>query len=148
MEHRVMALEYRRNRRQGVIALTQRRELGNGKMFPGNQRKGQRRKRAKDLRDNDNLFAAEPIRQMACGQGQRHHRDCDDEANEPERSRRMGQPINLPFHRHGEHQTAGDREQIASRKQAEIPGTEGCIRIMRSRLTFDRQGNGWALALR
>jgi hypothetical protein len=148
MKHWMMALEYRGNSREGAIALTQRRDLGNGKMFPGNQSEGQRHKRAQHLRDKDNVFSAKPIRQMAGWQGQRHHRDCDNEANEPERSCRMGKPINLPFHRHGQHQTASNREQITSRKQAEIPEPEGCVRIMPSRLSFERQRNGWALLVR
>ena len=83
----MMALEYRRNCRQGVIALTQRRELGNGKMFPGNQSKGQRRDRAQDLRAKDNVLAAEPIRQMAGWQRKRNHWDGDCQANKPECSR-------------------------------------------------------------
>ena len=144
----MMALEYRRNCRQGVIALTQRRDLGNRKMFPRNQSEGQRRDRAKDLAHEDDVLAAEPIRQMAGWQLKGNDGNGNGQTNKPERSRRMGKPINLPFHRHREHETASDREQIASRKQAEIPETERCIRIMRPRLTFDRQGNGWALALR
>ena len=83
----MMALEYRGNSRQGAIALTQRRDLWNGKMFPGNQSEGQRHKRAKDLRPKDDVLAAEPIRQMAGWQRKRNHRDGDCQANKPERSR-------------------------------------------------------------
>ena len=49
MKHLMMALEYGRDRRQGVIALTQRRNLWNKKMFIGNQSQGQRRYRAQNL---------------------------------------------------------------------------------------------------
>jgi hypothetical protein len=77
MKHWVMALEYRGNSRQGVIASTQRCELGNGKMFPGNQSEGQRRDRAQDLRHKDDVLATEPIRQMAGRQRKRNHRDRD-----------------------------------------------------------------------
>jgi hypothetical protein len=73
MKHWVMALEYRGNSRQGAIALAQQRDLGNGKMFPGNQSQGQRHKRAKDLRPKDDVLAAEPIRQMAGWQRKRNH---------------------------------------------------------------------------
>ncbi len=85
---------------------------------------------------------------MTRRQRQSHHWECDNETNEPKRGGRMSKPINLPFHRHGEHQTAGDREQITARKQAEIPETERCVGIMPLRLPYDRQRNGWALAFR
>jgi hypothetical protein len=77
MKYWMMALEYRGNSRQGAIALTQRRALGNSKMFPGNQSQGQRRDRAQDLRDKDNVLATEPIRQMAGWQRKRNHWDGD-----------------------------------------------------------------------
>jgi hypothetical protein len=72
-----MALEYRGNSRQGAIALTQRRDLWDGKMFPRNQSEGQRDKRAKDLRPKDDVLAAEPIRQMAGRQRKGNHWDGD-----------------------------------------------------------------------
>ena len=87
MKHLVMALEYCRNSRQGAISLTQRRDLGNGKMFPRNESKGERDKRAKDLRDKDDVLAAKPIRQMAGWQRKRNHWDGDCQANKPECSR-------------------------------------------------------------
>jgi hypothetical protein len=77
MKHWVVALEYPGNCRKGAIALTQRSDLGNGKMFPGNQSENQRHKRAKDLRPKDDVLAAEPIRQMAGWQRKRNHWDGD-----------------------------------------------------------------------
>ena len=82
MKHRVMALEYGRNCRKGVIALTQWRELGNGKMFPGNESEGDRRDRAQDLRPKDNVLATEPICQMAGWKRKRNHRNSDGQANQ------------------------------------------------------------------
>jgi hypothetical protein len=79
-----MTLEYRGNTCQGAISLTQRRDLGNGKMFPGNQSKGQGHKRAKDLRDKDDVLAAKPIRQMTGWQRKCNHWDRDCQANKPE----------------------------------------------------------------
>ena len=66
--------------------------------------------RAKDLRDQNDVFSTESIRQMAGWQGKRDHGHGDDQPDQPKRSRRMGAGINLPFHCHGEHQTAGDGE--------------------------------------
>ena len=67
MKYWMMALEYRGNSRQGAIALTQRRDLWNGKMFPGNQSERQGRNRAKDLRDKDDVFSTDAIGQMSGG---------------------------------------------------------------------------------
>ena len=93
-------------------------------MFPGNQRKCEGREPAKDLRHQDDMFSTESIRQMAGWQRQRHHRHGDDQTNQTERSSRMGARVNFPFHRYGQHEPAGDREQIASREQAEVPEPE------------------------
>src|SRR4029077_15358907 len=147
-KHLGMALEYRRNCREGAIALTERRDLGNGKMFPRNQSKGQRRDRAQDLRDKDNVFSAESIRQMAGWQRKRNHWDGDRQANKPECSRRMGPGINLPFHRYGEHQSPGDRQQIAGCKQSVISEAERSVWIVGSGFGFDRQRNGGPLPVR
>ena len=117
-------------------------------MFPRNERQGDRRQCAKNQRDKNDSFPADPIRQMAGWQRKRNHRYHDNQANESKRSGRMSEGINLPFHRHGQHQTAGDREQITPRKQAEIPEPERCVRIMPLRLSFDRQRNGRALLVR
>jgi hypothetical protein len=46
----------------------------------------------------------------------------------------MGARIKLPFHRHGEHETAGDREQIAGREQAESSETESRVGVVGSAL--------------
>ena len=46
----------------------------------------------------------------------------------------MGARVKLPFYRDGEHLTAGDREQIAGRKQAEAAETERGVWIVRSAL--------------
>ena len=77
MEYWMMSLEYRGNGREGAIAPSQWRELGNGKVFPGNQSERQRRDCAKDLAHKDDVLAAEPIRQMAGRQRKRNHWDDD-----------------------------------------------------------------------
>src|SRR5437764_1714311 len=82
---------------------------------------------------------------MAGRQGKRNHGHCDNQSNQTKRSGRMRARVNLPFHRHREHQTAGDRKQITGRKEAEISETEGRVRIMPSRLSLDWQRNSWAL---
>src|SRR5215831_15784639 len=102
MKHWVMALEYGRDRGKRVIALTQRRELGNGKVFPRNKSECQRRDRAQDLRPNDDVLSTEPIRQMAGWQRKRNHRHGDRQPNKPKCSCRVGPGVNLPFYRYGE----------------------------------------------
>src|SRR4030095_13340659 len=51
---------------------------------------------------------------------------------------RVSSCINLPFHRHCEHKTTRDREQIPSCKEREIAETKRSVRIM-ARL----QSEGW-----
>src|SRR5438094_3282272 len=127
MKDRMMALENRGDSSQRVIACPQRCDLRNREMFPRNESERQGRNRAKDLRDKDDVFSTDSIRQMSGGQRQRDHWHCNDQSDQTKRSSRMGTRVKLPFNGHGQHQTPRDREQITSREQGEAAETESCV---------------------
>ena len=77
-------------------------------MLPGNKGERYGRECAENLRDQDDAFATESIRQMAGGQRQCNHRHSDDQSHEAECGRRMGARVDVPLHRHGKHETTGD----------------------------------------
>src|SRR5438876_6499974 len=134
MKDRVMALENRGDNSQRMIACPQRCDLRNREMFPRNESERQGRNRAKDLRDKDDVFSTDSIGQMAGGQRQRDYWHRDDQSHQTKRSRRMGARVTLPFNGHGQDQTARDREQLTSRKQAEAAETASRSRLDRPAL--------------
>ena len=87
MESTLMSLEHIRDRTQSVIACAQDRHLWDGEMLPGNQRQQRRYDRTKNLRDQDDVFAADPVGQMARRQRQANDRNCEDESHQAERRR-------------------------------------------------------------
>src|SRR5262249_19658357 len=117
-------------------------------VFIGNQGEGQRRDSAQDLRPKDDVLTAEPIRQMAGWQRKRNYRDRDRQANEPKCSRRVRSCINLPFHRHCEHQSTGDRQQVPGCEEGEIAEPKRGVWIMGARFAFYREWNRGALPVR
>src|SRR5207248_2446261 len=133
MEDWMMPFKNPGNSRQATITFTQWRNRRNCEMFPRNQRQRQGCQQAKNLRDQNNAFSTEPVRQMTGGQRQRHDRHGNNQANQPKRGRGMSARIHFPFHGHREHQTAGDRKDITNCEQTEIPKPERRIRIMRRR---------------
>ena len=110
MERWMMTLEDSSDRRQRVIAAAQYRKLRNGEMPPGNEREPYGRECAENLRDQNNSFSTESIRQMAGRQRQGNDRHCDDQPDQTKSGRRMRARVKLPFHCHRQHQTASDRE--------------------------------------
>src|SRR5216684_3208722 len=78
---------------------------------------------------------------MSRGQRQSDNWNSEDEANQPERRRRVRAPVNFPFHRDCEHLPAEDRQQISSREKTKPARAERGIRIMSRRRRNDHACN-------
>ncbi len=61
MERLVVFLENCSDRAQATIARAQDRQLRDGEMLPGDEREQCRRDRAEDLRNKNDMFAADPV---------------------------------------------------------------------------------------
>ncbi len=116
-------------------------------VFPGNHRQRQRSKRAEDLRDENDMLATQPIRQMAGRQRKRDHRDCNHQTNQSQRRRGMRARVKFPLHRHRQHQTTGNGKEIAGCKQTEVAEAKRRIGIMGRLFQRNGRGNRGALLL-
>src|SRR3979411_661862 len=129
MEAALLSLEDGRNGSERMIARAQDRNLRDGETCPGNKRQQRRCNRTENLCDQNDVLAANPVRQMSRRQRKPNDRNCEDEPNQAERRRGMGAPINLPFDRDREHLPAEDRQQIAGGEKAKSARAERRIRI-------------------
>src|ERR1700731_3154030 len=146
MEIALMSLEDARNGSQRMIARAQDWHFRDGEMLPGNKRQQGRSNRTENLRDQNDVFAADPVGQMSRRERQTDNRNCEDEPDRAEPRRRMGAPINLPFHRDREHLPAEDRQQISGGEKTKPARAKGGIRVVFRRRRNYRTANLRALA--
>ena len=119
MKRGLMALKDSSKGGKAAIAHLQDRQLRNGKMLPRNQRQQGRSDRAEDLRNQDDLFPANPIGQITCGQRQTNNWNRENKADQAEGGCRMRASVNFPFYGYCEHLPAEERQQISRGKKAE-----------------------------
>src|SRR3989440_7569118 len=100
-------------------------------MLPGNDGEPSRCDRAEKLRNHEYMFAAVFIRQMSGGQRKANDRNGEHQTNQTERGGGMCAPVNLPFHRYGQHLTSDDGEKISRHIEIEVGKAKGGIGIVR-----------------
>ena len=116
MEGRMVSLKDSGDRTEHVIRFANSGHRWNGQMFPGNQGQRSRGEPAEDLRNENNLPATEAIGQMSGRKRKAHHRDGDDQSDQPESGGRMGARVDFPLDRYGEHLPPNDGKKIPGAK--------------------------------